>query len=99
LYYCWQKDNLQLKLYVQPRAKKNKVIGLHGGCLKVAITAPPIEDKANKYLIKFFAKCFNVAKNQVEITKGHNSRYKTLLVSGPKKHLIIAFNNLILSEE
>ena len=40
---------------MQPRSSKNRCCGMHGGCLKIAITAPPIEGKANKALISYLA--------------------------------------------
>jgi uncharacterized protein len=97
LYYSWEGSNLLLELYVQTRAKKNMVVGQHGDHLKVAITSPPIEGKANKQLIKFLAKCFGVPQKQVKITKGDNSRYKSILVLDPKKQPI-EFSCLILKE-
>lgn len=86
-YYRWQEDNLLLELYVQPRASKDTIIGQHGDRLKVTITAPPIEGKANKYLIKFLAKYFDVPQNQIKITRGDNSKNKSILVLEPKNHL------------
>jgi uncharacterized protein len=79
-YYKWQGNNLLLELYVQPRANKNKIVGLHGDYLKIAISTPPVEGKANKQLIKFLAKHFSVPQNQVKIIKGENSRYKSVLI-------------------
>ncbi|EKE00895.1 MAG: hypothetical protein ACD_21C00256G0007 [uncultured bacterium] len=87
-YYRWQGTDLFLELYVQTRASKNTVAGQHGERLKVTITAPAVEGKANKYLIKFLAQYFDVPQKQVEITKGNNSRYKSILISDPKTHLV-----------
>jgi len=87
-YYRWQGDNLLLELYVQPRTSKDIIVGQHGDRLKVTITAPPTEGKANKHLIKFLAKHFNVPQNHIKITKGDSSKNKSILVLEPKNHLL-----------
>ncbi|STV86573.1 Uncharacterised ACR, YggU family COG1872 [Klebsiella michiganensis] len=63
-------DGLVLRLYIQPKASRDSIVGLHGDELKVAITAPPVDGQANAHLVKFLAKQFRVAKSQVLIEKG-----------------------------
>jgi uncharacterized protein (TIGR00251 family) len=87
-FYKWQENNLQLELYVRPRTSKNAVVGPYGEHLKITITAPPVEGKANNHLIKFLAKYFGINQNQVKILKGANSKYKSVLVSNPKNNLV-----------
>jgi uncharacterized protein (TIGR00251 family) len=77
--------NLQLKLYIQPKASRDSWLGLHGNELKIAITAPPIEGKANAHLQKFLAKSFAVAKSQVVIAKGELGRHKTVVILDPRQ--------------
>jgi len=81
----WKQQDLQLKILLQPKASQDKVVGLHGDELKVTITAPPIDGKANTHLIKFLAKQFKVSKSQVLIEKGEFNRHKQLLISSPQK--------------
>jgi uncharacterized protein (TIGR00251 family) len=76
---------LKLRVYLQPKASRNEMIGLHGDELKIAITAPPVDGKANVHLIKFIAKQFSVAKSAVSIIKGELNRHKTVQVLHPKK--------------
>lgn len=64
-------DGLVLRLYIQPKASRDSIIGLHGDELKVAITAPPVDGQANAHLVKYLAKQFRVAKNQVLIEKAN----------------------------
>lgn len=71
-----------LRVYVQPRSSKNGICGIHGDCLKVAITAPPLEGRANKATVQLFAKLFSVPKKDVTLLTGEQSRFKTLLFSG-----------------
>lgn len=76
-------DSLVLKLYIQPKASRDQLVGLHGNELKVAITAPPVDGKANVHLTKYLAKQFKVAKSQVEIEKGELGRHKQVRVHSP----------------
>jgi len=66
---------------VQPGARKNEVDGIHAGRLKLRLTAPAVENKANKALIVFAAKLFQVKRSSVQITSGEKSREKTLLIA------------------
>lgn len=62
-------EALLLRLYIQPKASRDQIVGLHGDELKVAITAPPVDGQANAHLTKFLAKQFRVAKGNVCIEK------------------------------
>lgn len=69
-----------VEVYVQPRANRNEICGLHGASLKIRLTAPPVEGEANRECIKMLAGLFGVAKSDIELLQGHKSRHKTLLV-------------------
>ncbi|MGI9275069.1 MAG: DUF167 family protein [Endozoicomonas sp.] len=84
-YYRWQDDNLYLSCHLQPKAKNDEFTGLHGDSLKIRITAPPVDGKANSYLVRFVAKAFGVAKNRVKIVSGELSREKRLCITEPAK--------------
>ena len=71
-----------VKIYLQPKASKNEIMGPYRDGIKVKITAPPIEGKANEALIRFLAKELGVSPSSIEIIKGHHSREKTLKISG-----------------
>ena len=66
---------------VHPRAKKNAITGEVGDALKVALTAPPLEGKANEACIEFFAKLLKVPRSSVTIASGHTSRNKVIRVT------------------
>ena len=70
------------RVRVQPGASKNEIVGVQQDALKVRISAPPVEGKANKALIQFLAKQLGVKRNQVEIISGHTTRIKTIHVIG-----------------
>lgn len=85
-WYQWQGEQLLLSVRVQPRASKDEIVGPHGtASLKVRITAPPVDGKANTHLIKFLAKSFGVAKSQVALVSGTTGRDKRLAINGPKR--------------
>ncbi len=67
---------------VHPRAKKNAITGELGDSLKVALTAPPVEGKANNACIEFFAKLLKVPRSSVSIAAGQTSRSKVIRVAG-----------------
>lgn len=77
-------DDLILRLYIQPKASRDQIVGLHGDEIKVAITAPPVDGKANGHLTKYLAKQCKVAKGQITIEKGELGRHKQLRISDPK---------------
>ncbi|ENM5789890.1 YggU family protein [Vibrio mimicus] len=78
-------DDLLLRLYIQPKASRDSIVDLHGEELKVAITAPPIDGKANAHLSKFLAKQCKVAKGSVVIEKGELGRHKQVRIQQPSQ--------------
>jgi len=67
---------------VHPRAKKNAITGAVGDALKVSLTAPPVDGKANDACVEFFAKLLNVPRSSVTIAAGQTSRNKVIRVQG-----------------
>ena len=67
---------------VHPRAKKNAITGEVGDALKVALTAPPVDGKANEACVEFFAKLLKVPRSSVTIASGQTSRNKVIRVVG-----------------
>ena len=74
---------------VHPRAKKNAITGEVGDALKVSLTTPPIEGRANEACIEFFAKLLKVPRSSVTIASGQTSRNKVIRVMGvSREHLM-----------
>ena len=71
-----------LKIHLRPRASRDAICGLHGDAIKVKLTAPPVEGKANKALQRFIAEKLNLSSSQVEIVAGQRSREKILKIAG-----------------
>jgi uncharacterized protein (TIGR00251 family) len=83
-WYQWQGDTLLLTLRVQPRASSDEIVGPHGSdALRVRISAPPVDGKANQHLIKFLAKSFGVAKGRVNLISGTGGRDKRVAIDSP----------------
>jgi uncharacterized protein (TIGR00251 family) len=81
----WRDHQLILPLTIQPGASQNKVVGLLGDTLKIQITAPANENKANQHLVKWLAKQFKVPMASVVIQSGQQSRRKIVSIKDPKK--------------
>jgi uncharacterized protein (TIGR00251 family) len=73
-------DGIVFKVLIQPRSSKNMIAGLHGDALKIKLTAPPVDNAANRMCINFLAKTLGVSKSSLEIIAGHTSRNKQVLL-------------------
>ncbi len=67
---------------VQPRASRDEVSGLSGGILRVRLTAPAVENRANEALVRFLAEALDVPRARVEIVTGDRGRNKIVRVHG-----------------
>jgi len=67
---------------VKPGGKKDELLGVHDGALKLSVKAPPIEGKANRAVTKFISKILGVAPSRVDIVSGESSRTKRVRVEG-----------------
>src|SRR6476659_6406214 len=70
---------------VHPRGRKNAITGVVGDALKLALTAPPVEGKANQAVIEFFAALFQIPRSSVTIASGETSRNKVIRIAGVSK--------------
>ncbi len=80
-------DGVNFKVFVQPRAARNQIVGVHDSALKISLTAPPVEGAANRLCRDFLAKTLKLAKGRVGVVGGLKSRRKTVHVknmSGPE---------------
>jgi len=67
---------------LHPRAKKNAITGILGDAVKLAVTASPVDGRANEACIEFFASLFAVPRSSITIASGETSRRKVLRVAG-----------------
>ena len=75
---------------VQPRASRDAIEGEHGDALKIRLTAPPVDDRANQALVQLLAERLNVPRAAVRIVAGEKSRRKRVIVAGVKREQVLA---------
>ena len=75
-------EGVSISVRVQPRAGRNKILGIHGGCLKLAIAAAPVEGEATRQCLRYLAEIFNVAFVAVSLLTGAQSRNKVFRIAG-----------------
>jgi uncharacterized protein (TIGR00251 family) len=82
--------SVRIEVYIQPRASKTELAGMHGGVIKIRIAAPPVENAANLALIDFIAQHLGIAKRSVRVVSGGASRRKVLEIDGVSAELVAA---------
>jgi len=73
---------LYLLIHCQPGAKMTRVVGEHGGRLKMALNAPAVDNKANEALVAWLSERLSIPRRQVEIVSGQTGRQKRVMVQG-----------------
>lgn len=71
-----------LAVRAQPNARKNAVVGEHAGALKVAVTAPPEDSRANEAVVDVLRDWLGLKRSQVELAAGPTSRNKQVFIRG-----------------
>ena len=69
-----------LNIRVVPRASKTELMGLHGDAIRIRLSAPPVDGKANVELLRFLAGTLNISHRDLEIVSGGSSRSKRVLL-------------------
>ncbi|MGD9850829.1 MAG: DUF167 domain-containing protein [Nitrospirales bacterium] len=75
-------DGVELKFFLQPRAAKSQIMGIHGEEIKIRIQAPPLDGRANEELCRFLSKMMGVPQRFVQIVSGMSSRHKRVRIKG-----------------
>jgi uncharacterized protein len=83
-------EGLTVRLHVLPRAKRSEIAGLHNGALKVKVTAPPVDDAANRAIVDFFSGLLGVSRSNLKILAGNKSREKVLQIKGLSRAAFLA---------
>jgi uncharacterized protein len=76
------KESATFTVKIYPHAKQNAITGEIGDALKLSLTAPPVDGKANDACIEFFAKLLNLPRSSVTIASGQISRKKAIRIAG-----------------
>lgn len=80
----------RIDIHVQPRASRSEIVGMHDGCVKIRLAAPPVEGAANAALIELIADRLRIARNRVRIVSGIAARRKVVEVDGIGREALIA---------
>lgn len=75
-------DGCTLAVRVQPGARKNDISGIHAGAVKISLTAPPVDGKANEALVEFLAARLRLPRARISIVSGAMGRLKRLRITG-----------------
>lgn len=71
-----------LSVRVHPGAKRNAITGTHADALKISLTTPPTDGRANAALIAFLAELLDVPRGSIDLITGATNRSKTLRITG-----------------
>jgi len=77
-----------LRIHVVPNAKIDKVVGEHGGAIRIKLRAPAVKGKANAALISFLAQTLAISQQQIALESGKKSRRKLIRVEGLDPQMI-----------
>ena len=83
-------DGIVLPVRAQPGAKKNTIMGIHNGMLKIAVTAPPEDGRANAAIIQLLARQLGLSKSRVQLLSGATHRHKKFLLVGLDSNALLA---------
>ena len=83
-------DGISIDCWIQPKASRTTISGLHGSSVKIAVAAPPEDGKANAELCAFLSKKLGISKSSVQIRSGHASRRKIIFCHGATKEKLLA---------
>jgi uncharacterized protein (TIGR00251 family) len=75
-------DGCILPVRVHPGAKRSAIAGVHDGALKISLTPPPTDGRANDALIAFLAERLRLPRARISLVSGATSRSKTLRIEG-----------------
>ena len=80
--YTKTNEEITLNVVLVPKSSRDDIVGALGEELKIAITATPVDGKANEHVIKYLAKLFKTSKSMVSIIKGETSKHKIIKIKG-----------------
>ncbi|HBP89742.1 MAG TPA: DUF167 family protein [Nitrospirales bacterium] len=75
-------EGIEIRIFIQPRASKTEMVGLHGEALKIRIASPPVDGQANAELCRYLARHVGVPQQCVQLISGFSSRQKRVFITG-----------------
>ena len=91
-------NRIRFSAIIQPQSSKNEVTGVYNDALKIRLTSPPVDNKANKACMSFFAKWLGISASKISIVQGLSSKNKIIEVDGLTEkqfHEILKTKNLL----
>jgi len=79
---------VELTISVVPRSSRCEIAGIHNNALRIKLTSPPVDNKANIQCCEFIAKQLGIARQQVAIIRGQSSRHKVLRIEGVQEDVV-----------
>jgi uncharacterized protein (TIGR00251 family) len=87
---------LLLKVLVRPRSSRDRIEGLQGDALKISLTTPPLEGKANQACLRFLAGQLGLRPSQLSLSSGHRSHHKLIVIQDcPPQHILDRLHALL----
>jgi len=77
-----KEGGVSFSVILTPRASKAMISGIYEGTLRIKVSSPPVDNKANIECVELLADIFSIAKSNIKILQGHKSRRKTIQVNG-----------------
>lgn len=75
-----QKDGILLIIHLTPNSSRNEIVGYTEDYIKIKVSAPPNDNKANKKLTEFLSDIFDIAKSYISFSSGEKSRIKKIFI-------------------
>ena len=82
MFYRAESDHLLLHCLVQPKASRDEITGLQEDRLKIRITAPPVDGKANAHLLRYLAEICDIPRSRITLLNGDTGKRKTFRLDG-----------------
>ena len=83
--YRWIGADLEIEVRAQPGARRTEARGMHGGAIRIRVSAAPADGKANDALLEFVAEALQVPRRRCVLVSGHASRQKRLRIEAPDR--------------
>jgi uncharacterized protein (TIGR00251 family) len=90
---------ISVSLLIQPRASRDEIASITGDALKIRLTSPPLDDRANRQCVEYLAKRLGLKKRQLELIQGNKSRRKVIRITGLSLTEADALFEAILSQD
>ncbi len=94
-----RKNGVSFPVQVLPRSSKCALAGIQEGIIRLKLTAPPVEGRANEECLEFFSELLGIKKGQMSIIHGHKSRRKIIQIDGLTREQLEARLSLLLQAD